>query len=194
MNKSKSVFSMLSFTTVLAALSLSGLANAQMPSSELSTPHPEYVEQKVERPEKPSCADGKQFSEIKRFEHKQRGKHAEFKAYIDSLPEAERDYIKSEFKAIREDRIANQRRMDALKERMGMHRSEMSEKIRDRDGKRANHPRDDLAAKKLKGESVTCMMKGPKHQTDEDHSHQEHRDEPKHRSHDGHDRHIKIAE
>jgi hypothetical protein len=186
---------MMSFATVLVSLSLSDLANAQMASGEPTrAPHPKFFEQKVERQDKPDCADGKQPGEMKRLEHKQRANHAEFKAYIDNLPEAERDYIKSEFKAIREDRVANQRRMDALKERLDTYRSEMIDKISDRDGKRGNHPRDNRAIKKFNGQLGACMMKGHKPQADEDQSRKEHREQPQHRCHDANDRHIKMAE
>jgi hypothetical protein len=188
MLKVKSVLSVMSFATALATLSLSGLANAQMPSGEPTrAPHPEYFEQKAKRQDKPDCAD-KHPGEMKRFELKHRAKHAEFKAYIDSLPEAERDYIKSEFKAIREDRVANQRRMDALKERLGMPRSEKSDKNSDRAGKRGDHPRDYRAMKKFNDQSGSCIKKGPKSQAGEHQSHHQHR------SHDDNDRHIKAAE
>lgn len=185
MKKSKTVLSVMSFATALTALSLSSLASAQMPSGEPTrAPHPEYFEQKADRLEKPDCFGGKQHGEMKRFEHKQRAKHAEFKAYIDSLPKAERDYIKSEFKAIRKEREANMRRMAALNERLNMHRPELREKMSDPISKQGEHTRNGRDIKKLDDRSYAYMTKGPKPQADEDQSHQDHHKRPQHKKHE----------
>ncbi len=70
---------------------------------------------------------------VEKLKQKHASHREQIKRYIDELPEAERESIKAEFKAIRDERKDNERRMQALKERIKMHRGALEKRMDDQE-------------------------------------------------------------
>ena len=72
---------------------------------------------------------GREGKRSSRFEAEHRGKRDRMKHYLESLPMAERESIKAEFKAIRDERMANERRLEALKSRLEVHKKRLGKSM-----------------------------------------------------------------
>lgn len=124
MKKSAPLFSLKSLIAGIAVMSISSFSFAEYNSNDTGRDYqPTYSETKRHFPSREEGDVKRKVSHHSKED--QRRQHQRIKRYIDSLPEAERASIKAEFKAIREDRLANERRLDALKNRLEKHKGRM---------------------------------------------------------------------